>query len=71
MKVGGLAEFVDEGKTGFIIEPDSPDAIRDGVTKFLSAKGNTDFHKHIERKNKQNSFSQLPDVFEQILDESK
>ena len=68
--VGGLAEFVDEGKTGFVIEPDSPDAIRDGVHKFLSAKGNTDFNKHIEGKNKQNSFSQLPDVFEKILDES-
>ncbi len=68
--VGGLAEFVDEGKTGYVIEPDSPEAISDGVNKFLSAKGNTDFHKFIQEKNKQNRFNQLPEVFKKILDES-
>jgi glycosyltransferase involved in cell wall biosynthesis len=69
--VGGLAEFVDESKTGFVIEPDSPSAILEGVSKFLIAKDRTDFHKFIEEKNKQNSFNKLQEVFEKILEESK
>jgi glycosyltransferase involved in cell wall biosynthesis len=66
--VGGLAEFVDEGETGYVIKPDSTDAIRDGVNKFISAKDKTDFQKYIQEKNKQNSFSQLPIVFKEILE---
>jgi glycosyltransferase involved in cell wall biosynthesis len=68
--VGGLAEFVDEGKTGFVIEPDSPKAILDGVNKFSEAKDQTDFHTFIKEKNTQNSFNQLPNVFERILIDS-
>ena len=68
--VGGLAEFVDEGKTGYVITPDSPEAILDGVKRFLKAKDQTDFHKFIEEKNKQNSFNQLPEIFKKIMDEN-
>ncbi len=69
--VGGLAEFVDEAKTGFVVEPNSPDAIVNGVTKFISAKEKTNFVSHIEERNRRNSFNQLPDVFENILKESE
>lgn len=69
--VGGLAEFVDEGKTGFVIEPDSPAAILDGVNKFLEAKDQTDFLTFIGQKNQKNSFNQLPNVFAKILDDSE
>ncbi len=69
--VGGLAEFVDEGKTGFVVKPNSPDAITEGVNKFLAAKTKTDFTVYIEERNRKNSFNQLPEVFEKILDESK
>jgi glycosyltransferase involved in cell wall biosynthesis len=68
--VGGLAEFVDEGKTGFVIAPDSPEAILNGVKNFDAAKDKTDFYKFIEEKNKQNSFNNLPEVFERILEEN-
>jgi glycosyltransferase involved in cell wall biosynthesis len=69
--VGGLAEFVDEGKTGFVVKPNSPEAIADGVQKFLSSKGHTDFVMHIQERNQRNSFNQLPEVFGKILEESK
>jgi glycosyltransferase involved in cell wall biosynthesis len=68
--VGGLAEFVDEGKTGFVVKPNSPDAIADGVQKYLSVKDKTDFKTHIVERNRKNSFNQLPEVFEKILKES-
>jgi len=69
--VGGLAEFVDEGKTGFVVKPDSPDEIVEGVEKFLSLKNKTDFALYIQERNHNNSFNNLPEVFEEILDESK
>jgi glycosyltransferase involved in cell wall biosynthesis len=69
--VGGLAEFVDEGKTGFIVKPNSPDAIAEGVNKFLSSSGKTEFTAHIKVRNQKNSFNQLPEVFEKILEERK
>ena len=68
--VGGLAEFVDEGKTGFVVAPNSPDAIADGVQKFLLVKVKADFIIHINERNRKNSFNQLPEVFREILEDS-
>ena len=69
--VGGLAEFVDEGKTGFVVKPDSPEAIAEGVNRFLNSKGKTDFAAYIQERTRKNSFNNLPKVFEEILNESK
>jgi glycosyltransferase involved in cell wall biosynthesis len=69
--VGGLSEFVDEGKTGFIVKPNAPDAILDGFNKFLNSKAKTNFATHIQERNRKNSFNQLPQVFEKILEGSK
>lgn len=69
--VGGLAEFVDEAKTGFVVEPNSPNAIAEGIQRFLSFKDKVDFTAHIQERNRKNSFNQLPEVFEKILNESK
>jgi glycosyltransferase involved in cell wall biosynthesis len=69
--VGGLAEFVDEGKTGFVVKPNSPDAIANGVNKFISVRNTTDFTAFIDERNRKNSFNQLPEIFEIILAESK
>lgn len=68
--VGGLAEFVDEGKTGFIVEPNSPDAIAEGVKKFLISRDQTDFAQYIRARNSNNSFNNIPEIFKQILAES-
>ena len=65
--VGGLAEFVDEGKTGFGVKPNSPEAIADGVNKFLNSRDKVDFTTNIQARNQKNSFKQLPQVFEKIL----
>lgn len=67
--VGGLAEFVDEGKTGFVVKPNSPDAIVEGNNKFVNSKTTTDFAVHIQERSRKNSFNNLSEVFEKILDE--
>lgn len=69
-EVGGLTEFVDEGKTGFVVAPNSSDAIAEGVQKFLSVKDKLDFTTYINERNRKNSFKQLPEVFEKILEDN-
>lgn len=69
--VGGLAEFVDEEKTGFVVQPDSPEAIAEGVEKFLNVRTKIDFAANIIERNRKNSFNQLPEVFKKIIEESK
>jgi glycosyltransferase involved in cell wall biosynthesis len=68
--VGGLAEFVDEGKTGFVVKPNSPDEIAKGVNKFIEKKDKVDFTNQIQERNTKNSFNQLPEVIEKIINES-
>ena len=67
--VGGLTEFVEEDKTGFVVKPDSPDAIVEGVKNFIKVKSKVDFVSHIDEQNKKNCFNQLPDVIKQIIDD--
>jgi glycosyltransferase involved in cell wall biosynthesis len=69
--VGGLAEFVDEGKTGFVVQPNSPEAIFEGVEKFISSKNKTNFADYIQLRNQKNSFNNIPEVFDKILEDSK
>jgi glycosyltransferase involved in cell wall biosynthesis len=68
--VGGLSEFVEDGKTGFIVSPDSPESIAEGITKFINSKSTIDFAINIERLNNQNKFNSLPEVFKSILSDS-
>ena len=69
--VGGLAEFVDEGKTGFVVKPNSPNAIFEGVDKYIYSKDKTNFADYIQLRNEKNRFYHLPEVYEKILEECK
>lgn len=69
--VGGLADFVNEGKTGFVVKPNSADEIVKGVMKFINTRKDVEFAIHIEKMNTENRFNQLPKVFEEILADSK
>jgi len=63
--------LVDEGKTGFVVKSNSPDTIADGVKIYLNSRSKTDFTIHIKERNRKNSFNQLPEVFNKILEASK
>ena len=65
--VGGLAEFVDEGRTGFVIKPDSVKEIVNGVKKFYDLKNKVNFKDNIKNIVNRNSFNQLPELFEEII----
>jgi len=65
--VGGLAEFVENGKTGVIVKPNSVDEIVKGYSEYLSLKENVDFTRNIEEHNSKNSFKNLPRLLEEII----
>ena len=69
--VGGLAEFVEEGKTGFVIKPNSIEAIVNGFGNYLNLKEKVDFVQRIKEYNRKNSFEHLPGLIEKIITESK
>ncbi len=69
--VGGLPELVEDGKTGFIVEPQNPSALAEGIKKYFSASNFVDFPKNIETFVKENSFISIEKVFFDILDEAK
>ncbi len=69
--VEGLAEFVEDGKTGVIVNPDSVDEIVKGYGKFLELKDSVDFKTHIEKRNKENSFENLPALIKEMLNEAE
>ncbi|MBK8662587.1 MAG: glycosyltransferase [Ignavibacteriales bacterium] len=69
-RVGGLAEFVDEGKSGFVIAPDSPEAIAEGVIKYFEAKKSFNFPEYISQKVSQNGFNDMPLLFKKIIEDS-
>jgi glycosyltransferase involved in cell wall biosynthesis len=49
-KVGGLTEFIDDEKTGILVEPESPEALAEGIIKFFSLKEKTDFTLNIKKR---------------------
>ena len=69
--VGGLAEFVEDGVTGYVIKPDNPENISNGVFKFLEEKDSINFEENISNYRKLNSFGKIKQIFEQILNTTK
>ncbi len=48
--VGGLAEVVLHEKTGFVVEPEKPQAIADAVVKYYAEEREKDFSKNVEKE---------------------
>lgn len=68
--VGGLGEFVKNEKTGIIVVPNSSEAIVTGVKDFFRLKEKTDFPKNIKELIKENKFENLPELFQEIIEDS-
>lgn len=69
--VGGLSEFVDDGRTGLIVEPNSAKSIAEGIMKFFDLKNQIDFTSNIKKSISNNAFAKLPQLFNLIIDETQ
>ncbi|MFA4924675.1 MAG: glycosyltransferase [Ignavibacteriaceae bacterium] len=65
--VGGLAEFVDDKKTGIIVAPESPEAIANGIIEFYALQKTVNFSKNIGERISQNQFSSIAQLFHKII----
>ncbi|HOJ17156.1 MAG TPA: glycosyltransferase [Ignavibacteriaceae bacterium] len=68
-KVGGFMEFIDDGKTGILVEPDDPNEIARGVEKYLDLREKVNFKSNIENRVSGNQFNRLPELFNTIIRE--
>ncbi|MGB9663935.1 MAG: glycosyltransferase [Ignavibacteria bacterium] len=68
--VGGLPELVENGKTGFIVEPQNPLALAEGIKKYFSASNIEEFSRNIETFIQNNSFMSIERVFNEILNDN-
>ncbi len=67
-RVGGLEQYVDDGLTGIVVEPESPAEIAAGVKRFFSLKPQIDFAANIKARVNKSAFNDIASVFEKILD---
>ncbi len=68
--VGGLGEFIRDNYTGIIVEPGSPEAISKGIVRFFQSEKIIDFKSNIENYLSSSDFSNLPELFEKIIDDA-
>jgi glycosyltransferase involved in cell wall biosynthesis len=69
--VGGLAEFVDNGKTGYVIKPDSQEDLVNGIIIFFEQREKINFAENIKNRISQNAFNSLPELFEKIISDTE
>jgi glycosyltransferase involved in cell wall biosynthesis len=69
--VGGLAELVDDGKTGFIVPPHDISKLADSVIRYFRENREQDFSHNIDAKRQENSFNNIRKVFDEIQRDEK
>jgi glycosyltransferase involved in cell wall biosynthesis len=62
-----LKEYVQDGKTGLVVAPESPEAIVEGVKKFYALRDTVDFAKNIALWADTNLFQKIPEMIEDFL----
>lgn len=70
-RVGGLAESVEDSVTGVIVENASQEEICEGIKKFFRLNASTDLLLNIKKKNENNLFDKIPELFSQIISDVK
>lgn len=64
--VGGLAELVRDGKTGFIVPPHDTRKLAEAVIRYFKEQREAEFSSNIADQRDKNSFNRIRDVFQEI-----
>ena len=67
--VGGLAEVVANGRTGFIVPPQNPKAFADAVVKFYQENCESGFALNIQKEKKQYGWDTFVERLESLFDQ--
>lgn len=69
-RVGGLAEVVDDGKSGFVVAGENPQAIADCVANFYATGGRATYEPHVRKKSEEFSWHRPCEMLEQFAFDS-
>lgn len=66
-EVGGLAEVVIDGKTGFIVPPNEPQKLADAISNYYSEKKEKEFSENVKIEKKKYSWDNFVKTIEDIF----
>lgn len=65
--VGGLGEVVRDNVTGFVVEPNNPDAIANAVRRYFEENREQEFTANVEREKKKYSWEAMSNAIEEFM----
>ncbi len=68
--VGGLSEFVEDGKTGIIVPNANEADIAAGILRYFELAKTVDFGQNVRQRVEANGFNKIAEVFQRIVEES-
>lgn len=68
--VGGLPEVVNDGKTGYIVQPKNPQQIADKIIEFYEQQENINFSQNIQKEAYRYSWERLVTEIEYLIEET-
>ncbi|HNX00455.1 MAG TPA: glycosyltransferase [Candidatus Cloacimonadota bacterium] len=66
-RVGGLTEVIEEGKNGFLVEPENPSQLADAVVRYFREDCRPRFVKYIAESQRKYSWEPLVEAIERIV----
>jgi glycosyltransferase involved in cell wall biosynthesis len=64
--VGGLAEVVLDGRTGYIVPPEDPDALAHAIARFYSEQREQEFTTHVREEKRKYTWENLVGAIEEL-----
>lgn len=66
-RVGGLPEVVTDGETGYVVEPEDPQALAEAVIRFYADKKAEEFHTNIAKEAERFSWDNMAKAIGELL----
>lgn len=68
-KVGGLPEVIDNGKTGYLVEPENPEQLAEAIFKYYNENKEEEFTRNISTESEKYSWSEFAKKMMELVEE--